>query len=225
MHQLSKVEILKRLVDKDYEPLSNEYAVNLKIITNILLKYETVEGNIFGHHGTDPTTYPRAEFKNKRRNLTLFALTKNNVLEIGFNAGHSALLMLTANPNLVYTAIDLGCNPYVDECYAFLKSVFGGRINLIKGNSLTALPELLEQNTSFDGYIVDGDHTVEVTYSDLLNITKYAKDGSMLCFDDSEVPELRILVNCFMMEGTLLPIADNNGFITDDAHMFFRITK
>ncbi len=218
-------KVLNYLLDKSNEPLFSEYENILKPLTSILSKYPTIEGNVFGHHGTDPTTYPRPEFKQKRHNLSLFAITKTNILEIGFNAGHSAMLLLTANPKLKYTAIDLCCNSYTKECYEYLKSVFGERITLIEGNSAVELPKLLAVDNSFDGYIVDGDHTFPVAYSDMLNITECAKNGSILCFDDCEDPVLRLVVDFFMMKGTLQHIVDNTGFIQSTEHMFFRITK
>ncbi len=218
-------KVLNYLLDESSEPFLSEYSANLRAITNILSKYPTIEGNVFGHHATDPTTYPRPEFKSKRHNLSLFAITKTNILEIGFNAGHSALLMLTANPQLKYTAIDLCCNLYTRECYQYLKSVFGESITLIEGNSMIELPKLLHVDNSFDGYIIDGDHTTEVAYADLLNITQHAKNGSVLCFDDSEDRFLRSIVNFFMMRGVLHQIVDAGGFIPDAEHLFFRITK
>lgn len=216
---------IERLLDRNSEPFFIEYRPHLRELTKILVEYPVVEGNIFGHHNTDPRTYPRKEFKDKRQNLSLFALTRSNVLEIGFNAGHSAMLLLTANPNLKYTAIDLCCNPYVLRCYDYLKSVFADRIELIQGNSSEKLPELLAHGAPYDGYIIDGDHTTEVTYSDLLNTVKYSTNGSVVCVDDVGDPKIRLLVNYFMMQGTLVQIVDNSGFISCDSQMFFRVIK
>jgi len=222
---IKDINILRRLVHNDYEPFKEEYQEVLKGITNILSKYNEVEGNVFGRHLTDPKTYPRPEFIKKRRNLTLLSLTKNNILEIGFNAGHSAILLLTANPNLKYTAIDICTNPYVEECFEFLKSIFKERIFLIKGDSKIVLPELFKKDSTFDGYIIDGGHSTEIAFFDLLNITNFAKDGSILCFDDSDFLQLRIVVNYFMLQGIIIQIDDNNGFIPAEDQMFFRITK
>ena len=213
------IDLLEQFENPDYEPFYKEYKQHLDNITKILSKFDLVEGNVFGHHGTDATTYPRTEFRSKRRLLSLLALSKKNILEVGFNAGHSALLLLTANPDLKYTAIDLNFNPYVIECFDYLKSVFGDRICLQVGDSQIELPKLLDKNSSFDGYIIDGGHSIPVAQSDLLNIIKYAGNDAVICFDDSDSPKLRALLNYHILSGTLFPILDNKD------QMFFRLLK
>jgi hypothetical protein len=215
----------KNFFQESSEPFYEDYKEILLGLTDILIKHDLVEGNIFGYHNTDPSTYPREEFKNKRRNIALFSLTKNNILEVGFNAGHSALLILTANPNVKYTAIDIARHGYTHECYKYLKSIFLDRIDLITGNSLYELPKLLEVNSTFDGYIIDGDHNADIAFSDISVIVQNAKDGSILCFDDSDLNDLRILLDFFMLKGYLVPITDEAGFLKSTDHMFFRITK
>jgi hypothetical protein len=199
--------------DPTYEPFFEEYSHHLTELTSILCKFDVIEGNTFGIHGDSLSTYPSPVLLPKRQSLALLAMSKENLLEIGFNAGHSALLLLTANPNLRYTAIDVNWNPYVEECFAYLKSNFGGRINLIIGDSVSELPTLLMADNSFDSYIIDGGHSVATANSDITNIISYAKNNSILCFDDS-VNELRALLNFHILDGKLIPLLDND-------HQFF----
>lgn len=67
------------------------------------------------HHTHEHTD----KFLHKLKNISVFLLNKNikHVMEIGFNAGFSALLMLMSNPNVHITCIDNGEHAYVIPCF------------------------------------------------------------------------------------------------------------
>jgi hypothetical protein len=215
-----------QFIDPLHEPFFKDYKIHLDNLEKILQKYPgIVEGNVFGLHHTSPADYPYAGYLNARRNLALFALTRKSILEIGFNAGHSAMLLLTANPLLSYTAIDIGHNPYVDECFQYLKQVFGDRINLVVGDSTQKIPEVLSVNNQFDGYIIDGGHSFDNINADLTNIIFYANPNSVILVDDTNVPNIRFMVDYHMLSGNLLHINDASGHISSDTSMFFKLIK
>eukprot|EP00439_Symbiodinium_sp_Y106_P077882 s410_g16.t1 len=92
---------------------------------------EPMEGSIlYMHHSLDPNP------KNlpKQRNLWSLAaslpLEDSVAVEIGFNAGHSALLMLTAHPKLQLIAFDLCEHAYTKPCFDILAAAFPGRLRL-----------------------------------------------------------------------------------------------
>ena len=142
---------------------------------------ERLEGGIFYWHG-DPAFYdsaPAADLAPARRNLWRAVRFKNSMLEIGVNAGHSALLALSANPRLTYTGVDLGVHKYTNECVSYLSAEFPGRVRYLEGDSRDVLPELAANHAEwdFDLYHVDGGHTDDVCRADVANCLKLAEGG------------------------------------------------
>ena len=96
-----------------------------------------VEGNLFLAHMD--VTRRMTEFVDKRQNL--FVVTerlpeKARVLEIGFGAGFSALLMLMSHPTLHLTCVDILQHNYTKPCFDFLVQRFGAnRLTLLEGDS------------------------------------------------------------------------------------------
>ena len=60
----------------------------------------------------------------------------NNVMEIGFNAGHSAELFLSSNKNINLVSFDIGYHNYVQLGKQFIDKTYPDRHKLIIGNSL-----------------------------------------------------------------------------------------
>jgi predicted O-methyltransferase YrrM len=147
---------------------------------------EYLEGNIFMEHLT--TNYTE-KYENKQKNIVKLAMDPNidHVLEIGFNSGFSALLMLISNPSLHITCIDLGEHKYAQLCYEKLKKTFGERINLIIGNSVKILPSL---NKKYDFIHIDGGHDSFTCLNDTINSYHLSKNNTILLMDDYELPEI-----------------------------------
>lgn len=171
-----------------------------------------IEGNIYNYHHSPKSYNPTTDFLAKRHSYALFAAANKNVVEIGFNAGHSALLALTVNPELHYTAIDIGRHAYTVPCFEFLKEKFGDRIDLIIGDSRIFLPTLFHQKPQLkdkiDGWIIDGDHTTEGASADIENVLSLSKNGDRLLFDDTDMTHLDWLLKYYQMAGKITPIAD-----------------
>ena len=151
---------------------------------------EVLEGNIF-YPDEDQTFVGRGPHESlapARRNVWRAARFKERMLEIGVNAGHSALLALSCNPRLQYYGIDIVSHAYTAECVDFLKGDFPGRVHLFPGDSLEVLPWLAGQadELSFDLLCVDGGHTSEICYSDVANCIRMSKGekGRHLLLDD-----------------------------------------
>jgi predicted O-methyltransferase YrrM len=152
---------------------------------------ELLEGNIFMTHNT--TNYTDM-FLNKTKNISNMVLNKNikKVMEIGFNAGFSSLLMLLTNPNIYITCFDLGEHNYVIPCYNKLKETFGNRINIIIGDSTKTLQNV---STIYDLIHIDGGHSTEVAQSDIINAYRLSKQATVLIMDDYDFPNLHTLWN------------------------------
>jgi mannosyltransferase OCH1-like enzyme len=156
----------------------------LPIINNI---GEGLEGNIFFYHLTK--TY-LADFVDKQKNIIIAANQKNvnEILEIGFNSGFSALLFLNSNPNIKITCIDICEHAYTIPCYNKIKEIYGDRINLVIGSSVKTVPKL---ETLFDLIHIDGSHTKNVAIDDIINSYYISKANAILIMDDYDNPVLK----------------------------------
>ena len=160
---------------------------------------ELLEGNIFMiHHTTNYTDV----FLNKTKNISNLVLNKNikNVMEIGFNSGFSALLMLLSNPNICISCFDLGEHKYTVPCYEKLKTTFGDRINITFGDSTKTLHNV---NDNYDLIHIDGGHSTEVASSDIINSYRLSKQGTILIMDDYDFSHLHYLWDSYIIKYNL----------------------
>jgi predicted O-methyltransferase YrrM len=110
-----------------------------------------------------------------------------NVLEIGFNAGHSAEIFLGNNKNINLTSFDLGYHDYTLTGKRYIDEAFPNRHTLILGDSLVEVPKYSE-NTKFDLIFIDGGHAYYVAYGDILNCKKFAHQDTIVIMDDTYFP-------------------------------------
>lgn len=128
------------------------------------------------------------------KQLNLITITQiknvNNILEIGFNSGFSALLILLSNPNIQLTCVDICSHKYTIPCFNFLKQRFGIRINLIQGSSVDVLEKLVNDNLKYDLIHIDGCHDVAIAEKDIDNSVKLSKKDTIIIFDDTNLSKL-----------------------------------
>jgi hypothetical protein len=173
------------------EALSAAFLERLERINAIVgASGETLEGNLFYADGEDRFAGrpPAEDLAPARRNLWRAARFKERLLEVGVNAGHSALLALSSNPKLEYYGVDIVSHRYTIDCVDFLKGEFPGRVHLFPGDSREVLPWLAgrSRDLGFDLYCVDGGHTSEVCLSDMTNCIRMAQGekGRHVMLDD-----------------------------------------
>jgi FkbM family methyltransferase len=114
----------------------------------------------------------------------LAALCKGvkNILEIGFNAGHSSVLFLKTNPNCDVVSFDLDEHYYVQQAKEYIDYTYPNRHTLVIGDSRVSVPEYPDQK--FDLIFIDGGHQFEIAQKDLLNCRRFAHSGTIVVMDD-----------------------------------------
>lgn len=201
-------------LDANKEPIFDKYKEILIGLNTVIDEIdETLEGNLF-YVDKSPrwTRKLHSEFLSKRRNYAIFATVCDAIVEIGFNAGHSALLGLSANDKLIYRGVDTGYHSYTNPCYEYLKECFGDRIDVTFDQSENAMPQILiiypELNELKVGWVIDGCHDTTVAASDLENILNIAKLGDVIMFDDTNMPTLRGVITAYAVSGEIQVLYD-----------------
>lgn len=167
---------------------------------------EPCEGNVFWNHCT---TNLDVTLVTKQANLYHFAKEARNIIEIGFNAGHSCLLFLIANPYSKLTVFDMGEHKYTNMCYEYLCSQFPDRINIIYGDSRTTVPKYIKDNPNhtFDLLHIDGGHQMDVVTSDIINCSRVADlRKNVVISDDDNDPTIHSINRSFVEQGVFKEI-------------------
>ena len=132
----------------------------------------------------------------KQLNLISAAIKATEAMEIGFNAGHSALFMLLANPQLHLKCFDNLSHKYTLKCYQYLKYHFRTRIEMIAGDSNQTVTEYHKTAPSktYDLIHIDGSHEEKTAQSDLTNSYQLLESFGTLIWDDVHCPRLNDLI-------------------------------
>lgn len=146
---------------------------------------EPLEGNCVTLHMTT-TRDPR--LLAKQANFALVAARVSSILEIGFNAGHSANVFLSSNPSLRYVGVDIGTHRYSRPCAAHLASTYPGRFNVHWSDSRAFLPRV--RDGFFDAVHVDGGHSKEQAEFDMAHAVRICKTGGLVILDDTHMDHI-----------------------------------
>jgi len=160
---------------------------------------EKVEGNCFTKHLNIDKEINDLIYKQ----LNHFSLGKNanNIMEIGFNAGHSSLLYLLSNKNSKLTIFDICEHKYTIPCFKYLQSVFPNRLKIFPGDSTKTVPNFYKKNpnTKFDLIHIDGCHNKDIADKDFHNSLNLALD--IIIWDDTQIKSIDDLLNYYIYEG------------------------
>jgi len=98
-----------------------------------------------------------------------------SLMEIGFNAGYSADMFLSARNDTKLISFDIIDHDYVKFAKAYIDSKFPGRHTLIAGSSLNTLKSFKNINDiKVDLIFIDGAHLYDIAYADIVNMKEFA---------------------------------------------------
>lgn len=194
--------ISSRDAEKHYVDLERDIMKDVLVLNSYITSNgESMEGNCFYYHEQkDLNTTPRMLIHKRINFVTLLRHRfVKKMIEIGFNAGHSASVFLHALPkDSSLTYFDLCEHSYTKECYEYLKFKHPQQQRMIDGDSTKTLPQFIRDNPSevgtYDVVHVDGGHSQTVCISDLNHAHILLKPGGVLILDDTFMPEIAALV-------------------------------
>ena len=143
--------------------------------------------HIIGGNGMD--CWPMIEFVTDKVKPT-------NILEIGFNAGHSSCMWLSETTANI-TSVDIKYTDSVRIASDFVKNKFSDRFNFIHCDSRLVYEQIKDKE--FDMIVVDGGHGEDVCFSDL-NLAIKLKTKYLLIDDVIVAAAVRKAVDTFVSE-------------------------
>ncbi len=172
-----------------------KYSKNCDDLKELIEKTgEPLEGNcVYRHLSFDQWDV----LANKRINYKKAVKGAKLICEIGFNAGHSVLAMILANPNAHYVLFDLGEHTYARPCFEYISNNFlNTKIEIFWGDSCETLVNYHKQHPEvlFDLVHIDGGHKSEVYSVDWKNSLDVTHTGSLIIFDDTD----NVKINAFV---------------------------
>ena len=162
---------------------------------------DPLEGNFYSSH---LMKIKNSEMIPKQENILSFieSFKPKNILEIGFNAGFSTLLMKIIDPEIKMTCIDINSHPYVIPCYDQICKDYKN-IKLILQNSTIALPELIEMKLKFDAIHIDGSHAEKQVEKDFNFCLNLCNSKSVIIIDDTNLKNINELCEKYINEKVL----------------------
>lgn len=163
-----------------YENGTLHLCKTFQFLTAEASKRGRVEGNL---------SSPASWMKRARFCDILTLLQPKSVLEVGFNAGHSAAMIMAACPALErFRAFDLGAHDYVVPNFEHIRQQWPAvKCDLIIGDSRETLPKASEEDSTAKGWDIihiDGGHSFEVALADITNCQKLAHENTVVIIDD-----------------------------------------
>ena len=107
-----------------------------------------------------------------------------NILEIGFNAGHSADFMLSQRDDISVTSVDIAKHQYTVPCANFLSEKYPDRLKFMIGDSRYTLSEI---NDKFDFIFIDGGHFDDIHRQDMVNCKRLSHENTVVMLDDYQI--------------------------------------
>jgi hypothetical protein len=194
-------------IKMEYESKNDEKQIHLDNLKNIIIKSNVpFEGNCFYYHET-LNIFPELYSKQ----LNLFWCGKQaveNICEIGFNAGHSTMLMLLGRTDtpINFTIFDIGHHLYTKPSFEYIKSKFSYvNFEYVEGDSTITMPEWINNNPElmykYDVVHVDGGHSEHCISNDMKNTDLLVKQNGIIIIDDTNNETINKYVDLYISTG------------------------
>jgi len=199
-------------IKSEYESKNTEMQSYLEGLGNLISNSNSpLEGNCFYYDQT-LTRFPELFSKQ----LNIFWCGKqgtSRVCEIGFNGGHSTMLLLLGREKtpLKFTIFDVGHHAYTKPCVEYVKSTFSHvDFEYIEGDSTFTMPEWINSNKelieTYDVVHVDGGHTERCIFNDMRNADLLVKTGGIVIVDDTNAEHINKYVDLYITHGNYIEL-------------------
>lgn len=194
-------------IRSEYESKNNERQVYLNDLRDIIIQSNAcLEGNCFYQH---TTLNAMPELYSKQLNLYWCGKqAESRICEIGFNAGHSTMLMLLGRNNtpVDFTIFDIGHHPYTKPSFEYIQSKFPTvKFEFIEGDSTITMPNWIQTHTEqigkYDVVHVDGGHSDHCISNDMKNADILVKMNGIVIVDDTNSPIINRYVDLYISSG------------------------
>jgi predicted O-methyltransferase YrrM len=197
---------------KEYENYNDQKEKILEDLKKIIIRSNSIlEGNCFYFHKT-----MNLHTNLYTKQLNLFWAGKqgtNKICEIGFNAGHSTMLMLLGRDKtqLDFTIFDIGHHSYTKPCFDYIQSKFSNvNFKFIEGDSGITMPNWINNNKSekntYDIIHIDGGHYEHCIESDLRNADILIKLNGIIIIDDTHYSYINKHINMYLTTGNYMEL-------------------
>jgi predicted O-methyltransferase YrrM len=153
-----------------------------------MLKNNISINNFLNNKGFNSFEGHCQEILQQVQDLILLTNKQNiNIMQIGFNAGHSAEIFLKNNNNLTLISFDLGIHEYVMIANEYINNTYPNRHKLILGDSQITLPKYIGENKNkkFDIIFIDGGHDYNIVKSYIENCFMLSHKDTIVILDDT----------------------------------------
>jgi predicted O-methyltransferase YrrM len=203
--------------------ITKEVKDHISNICDILDKIgERVEGNLICDITSDNLTDVANE--SKIRNLLKLAENKSKICEIGVNAGHSLLLMVSANPKAEYLIFDLGGHAYTRPCVEYIKNAYPStKITEVYGDSNITLKQYIESNElhTFDLIHIDGGHETATVENDFTYTQELLTKDGIVIFDDYNFGNIKDVIDNYVNKKVISEYTED--VIKTDLHYIYKL--
>lgn len=108
---------------------------------------------------------------------------EGDVVEVGFNAGHSATVFLENTDRNVISFDILEEGNIASVAKEYIDMTYPNRHTLVVGDSRETVPEFEFEN-GICAIFIDGEHSYEIAKADIVNCSDKAKRGTLIIVDD-----------------------------------------
>lgn len=142
------------------------------------------------------------------------------ILKFGFDAGHMTALMLLSNPTSKIVHIEPYYKSYSQDCYEFLKSVFGKHrlLQLYEGEFKYLSDDIkLKYTNTFDFIYLDGSEKEDILEFDILNTRQLLLTNGTVIIDYKNIQSIKSVIYTYMNKNILIKsdedFASTNGYV------------